>query len=346
MTRLTQIFVLILTMFSCNKEEISSGKAISDLFYLENQGAKMPVLVEGNISSGVILIFVHGGPGGTAIGYNNDEGISRILEPNYAVAYHDQRAAGVSQGSNTKKLSLELYSDDLLKLIAVLKKRYGQSQKIFLLSHSWGGLIAASFLTNPNHQKLLSGWINLAGAHSFHLNTALTREYLISFGKDQIQKKIEVDKWTPIVEFAEKTPVDYTFKTWLAYNMCSQKVESYISDIVKADFSSEFTFLHPKKAYNGLLTMSNLGSTYVQSLTTDILTKSYSDSLYKITVPVINITGKYDFTVPSGLASEVMEKIGSKNKKMVIIQHSGHLLMHQEPDLVWGEVNKFVDETK
>ena len=53
----------------------------------------MPVLVEGNVDSGVIVLWVHGGPGGTAIGFQNDEFCSAQLEPKYAVAYWDQRAA-------------------------------------------------------------------------------------------------------------------------------------------------------------------------------------------------------------------------------------------------------------
>ncbi len=333
-------------LFSCHKEKISSGNLISDFFYLENKGAKMPVLVEGNIDSEVILIFVHGGPGGTAIGYENTPDISRLLESKYAIAYHDQRAAGISQGSNTEKLSVDLYADDLLKLIYVLKKRYGDTKKIFLLSHSWGGLVAPAFLTKGNNQNLISGWINLAGAHNFHLNSALTRQYLLDYGKDQIMKKSFVEEWMRIVKFAEENPVNDTFKNWLDYNMCASEVEAYIPDIKQSNSESEYTFWKPKPAYNLMSSLSNLGSTYVQSLTKDILTISYSEMLSQIRVPVINITGKYDFTVPSGLAKEVMQKIGSVDKSIIIMPNSGHLLMHQEPDALWGETIKFVEKYK
>ncbi len=344
-------YILLLPIFmlfiSCQKEQISISTSISDLFYLENQGAKMPVLVEGNTVSKVILIFVHGGPGGTAIGFNNDENISKIVESKYAVAYHDQRAAGISQGSATSKLTLEQYADDLKKLILVLRKKYGADNKIFILSHSWGGLIAPAFLTEGNNQDLVSGWINLAGAHNYQLNDELTRAYLLSYGKEQIAKNIHVAEWKPIVEFSETHTPDYDFTISSQYNSFGSSVEAYIDDINTSGSGGILNlFIKKKKGFSTFWMLSNSGATYFSGLTKDILKSNYSDKLSLIKIPVLNMTGKYDFTVPKGLAEEVMQKIGSKKKRLIILQHSGHILMDHEPAIVWGEVVKFVDENK
>ena len=160
-TKLNSLIFLFLTlfMFGCQIEKVSVGNNIQDFFYVENQGAKMPVLVEGNIDSGVIVLWVHGGPGGTAIGFQNDTYITQQLEPKFAVAYWDQRAAGGSQGSNTPPLTLNQYADDLKKLVLLLKYRYGQNTRIFILSHSWGGLVAPAFLTEGTNQQLVRGWV-------------------------------------------------------------------------------------------------------------------------------------------------------------------------------------------
>jgi pimeloyl-ACP methyl ester carboxylesterase len=341
------ISIGFLLLFACKKEEISNGAMVSDLFYLENQGAKMPVLVEGNTASKVILIFVHGGPGGTAIGFNNDENITKIVESKYAIAYHDQRSAGISQGSATSKLTLEQYVDDLKKLIFVLRKRYGADNKIFLLSHSWGGLIAPAFLSETKNQNLVSGWINLAGAHNYQLNDELTRAYLLSFGKEQIAKKIHVAEWTPIVAYSETHVPNYDFAISTQYNAYGSSVEAYIDDINKSNSGSILDLLtNKKKAFATFWMISNAGATFFSGLTKDIIKASYTDKLSLIKVPVLNITGKYDFTVPKGLAEEVMNKIGSNKKKLLILQHSGHILMDHEPELLWNEVLKFVDENK
>jgi pimeloyl-ACP methyl ester carboxylesterase len=296
------MFCFSLLLLSCRQEEISKGDNISDLFYLENQGAHMPVLVEGNINSGVILIFLHGGPGGTGIGFNNDENMNQYIESQFAVAYHDQRSAGNSQGSTATKLTVEQYVDDLKKLIPVLRKRYSDTTKIFLMSHSWGGMIAAAFLTDNNNQELISGWINMAGSHNYQLNDELTRAYLQSYGKDQIQKNIHVAEWQPIVDFADNNVPNYNYTISKQYNSYGSTVESYIDDINNGGgFGSPLGLLTlNQKALTPLWFISNSGGTYLLNLPKDLLNASYSDKLGNITKPVINIYGKYDFTVPKG----------------------------------------------
>lgn len=346
MRKIIIALLLCLVIFACRREEITIGTNVSDLFYLDNQGAKMPVLVEGNTASKVILIFVHGGPGGTGIGFNNDENISKIVESKFAVAYHDQRAAGNSQGNTTQKLALEQYVDDLRKLILVLRYRYGVDTKIFILSHSWGGLIASAFLTDGNNQQIVSGWINLAGAHNYLLNDQLTRDYLISYGKEQIAKNIHTDKWKPIVDYAENHVPNYDFAIAKQLNAYGSEVEAYIDDIHTNEGGILDLFLKKKKAFSPFWMLSNAGASYFSNLPKDLMYASYSDKLSTIKLPVLNITGKYDFTVPKGLAEEVMQKVSSTKKKLIILPHSGHILMNNEPDALWNEVVGFVEDNK
>ena len=123
--------VLVLT--SCQKEKITIGTNVSETFYLDNAGASMRLLVEGNTLSRTFLIFVHGGPGSSSYFYNTDY-ISQNIEDKYAVVYWDQRNAGASQGnSNGNNLNLPQMTDDLKKVIQVLKSRYGQNIGVFIL---------------------------------------------------------------------------------------------------------------------------------------------------------------------------------------------------------------------
>jgi pimeloyl-ACP methyl ester carboxylesterase len=334
---------LLFAFLACQKETITQSNNAQDFFYVENDGAKMPVLVEGNTASKVIVLFVHGGPGGTAIGFNNDENSTKYLETNYAVAYWDQRAAGTSQGNG--KITFDAYVDDMTKVIAVLKHRYGIDSKIFVLSHSWGGLIAPGYLTKGDNQNGIKGWINVAGAHNYYMNDSLTRAYLLSFGKDQIAKNIHKDDWQKVVDFSESNVPNYNYKLSQDFAACAFSAEGYIDDItpnvngIGGLFSKGYPF-------SLFWTVSNAGSTQFSNLGEEIIRKEYSSKLNLITTPVLCITGKYDFTVPSGLAEEVMHKISSKKKKMVILQHSGHICMDNEPEAFYREINAFIEANK
>ncbi|HEX5171855.1 MAG TPA: hypothetical protein VFW11_21900, partial [Cyclobacteriaceae bacterium] len=50
-------------LLSCQDEPFYDG----DFFYLVNKGAQMPVSVRGNKASGIFILFIHGGPGGTSL---------------------------------------------------------------------------------------------------------------------------------------------------------------------------------------------------------------------------------------------------------------------------------------
>jgi pimeloyl-ACP methyl ester carboxylesterase len=331
---------------SCQKEQITIGENVQDLFYVENKGAKMAVLVEGNTASKIIVLLVHGGPGGTAIGFNNDDNITNYLESKYAVAFWEQRAAGISQGNG--KLQLSLYIEDMEKIIAVLKQRYGADSKVFLLSHSWGGLIAPGYLTEGTgaNQNSVKGWINVAGAHNYYLNDSLTRAYLLSFGKEQIRKNIYKTQWDEIVSFAEANIPDYDYKLSSEYAKCAFDAEAYVDSIKNPIGGGPAGLFKKRFPFAPFWMLSNVGATVTSNLGNEIIRAQYSDKLPLITLPVLCITGKYDFTVPAGMADEVMKKIASVKKRLVILQLSGHICMDNEPDNFYKEVIRFIEENK
>ena len=158
----------------------------------------MRVLVDGNTASKTFILIIHGGPGAGAFFYNTKY-ISKNLEDNFALVYWDQRNAGASQGSsNGGNLHLDQMVDDLKKVIKVLKFRYGNDISLFLLGHSFGGMIAADFVTGSGNQDMIRGLINVDGSHNYPLNDTLTRKMLLSVGQYEISQNRNAGKWQPI----------------------------------------------------------------------------------------------------------------------------------------------------
>ena len=100
MRNIILVFVLSTSIFisSCEKENFYDG----DHFFVKNAGAEMPVYIKGNIESKVFILFVHGGPGGSA-SLASFIPVSKELEKDYAFAYWDQRASGYLRVIPTKK---------------------------------------------------------------------------------------------------------------------------------------------------------------------------------------------------------------------------------------------------
>jgi pimeloyl-ACP methyl ester carboxylesterase len=92
-----------------------------------------------------IIIYLHGGPGHSAIPYAHAS-TGRLAE-RYVVVHYDQRGAGLSLSANipAQTMTRERLADDLKELIAYLRARFS-SEKVYLLGHSWGSILALEYV--------------------------------------------------------------------------------------------------------------------------------------------------------------------------------------------------------
>ena len=231
MKQIIPFVFLFFALTSCQKEKITIGTNVSETFYLDNNGASMRLLVEGNTSSHTFLIFVHGGPGSSSYFYNTDY-ITQNIEDKYAVVYWDQRNAGASQGnSNGNNLNLPQMTEDLGKVIQLIKYRYGKGSGIFILGHSFGGLLTASFMTTGNNQSMVKGWIFADGSHNYPLNDTLTRQMLMTVGQQQIALNRNINGWETIVEYCRAHPGNFTFDESVQLCEYGEVAETYFEEV-------------------------------------------------------------------------------------------------------------------
>ncbi len=84
-----------------------------------------------------VVIVIHGGPG-------NDFRYLlslKALSNEYFVVFYDQRGSGLSERVSADELSLESTLEDLDAIIDY----YGKGNKVHLIGHSWGGMLASGY---------------------------------------------------------------------------------------------------------------------------------------------------------------------------------------------------------
>jgi pimeloyl-ACP methyl ester carboxylesterase len=339
------IFGVALSLFTaCHKEEITLGTNATDYFYVERNGASMFNLVRGNTASKTFLLIVHGGPGDSGLSYSEDY-IRSTIEPNYAVVYCDQRDAASSQGGdNRKNLTLENMADDYKSLIAVLKLRYGSDIEIFMMAHSFGGLVSSAFMTANDNQSLVKGWIYVDGAFDYPLNDSLTRVRLLAEGDRQISRGKHVDDWKTIVNYCNEHTGMFNFEESMKLNQYAWKGQSYIDEIHKPE-NDLFLFSEGPESRMALSAMlCNLLAN--GKFNKKILKADYSDRLNKVTLPVLIIYGKYDMVCPKELGEELYRLVGSTDKELVISEVSAHSPMMQDREFFYDKVIEFIERIK
>lgn len=339
---LLSLITVFLVITSCQKEKITLGTNVSESFYLENNKASMRVLVEGNTLSRIFIVFVHGGPGEGAFIYNTDY-ITNNIEDKYAFVFWDERNSGASQGTtNGRYLTLAQMTDDLKKVIQVIKVRYGQSSAVFILGHSFGGLLTSSFITTGNNQFMAKGWIFADGSHNYPLNDTLTRQMLLTVGQEQLSLNKNKAQWEEIVSYCNTHTGNFSFDESGQMEVYATEAENYIDEVTKVNSWAILTNNAVKYKWPLTSMLMNYLYSSEAAFNKDLATTEFSSSLYKVTLPVLILFGKYDFVCPEGLGDDLYNHISSTDKKIVISPISGHNIMLQDEVLFCREVNEFI----
>jgi pimeloyl-ACP methyl ester carboxylesterase len=341
------IIVALLILSACRKEEIVITNNVNDQFYVKNGQSSSMVRVVGNATSKIFLLYIHGGPGGDGFSYRNDYIVNNI-ENRYAAVYYDQRNSGASQGANNvAELTLENMVDDIEKLITVLKYRYGSDIEIYMLAHSFGGLLSSGFMTTNNNQQLLKGWIYVDGAHDYPMNDSLTRVHLMNVAKEQIALGNKTTQWQEIADYCDAHPDNFNFEESMKYNSMAWKAMSYLNE--KSDTTTnnaENSIFEAMFKYNIPLTASALNIQANIVFMKNLVHASYSDELYKVTLPTLIIYGKKDFVCPLELGQALYESISSTDKEFVLSDISGHSPMDDDKINFYNHVIRFIEAHK
>jgi len=232
--------------------------------------------------------------------------------------------------------------NDLKKVITVLKFRYGQDMSLFLLGHSFGGMIAADFVTSSDNQYMIKGLINVDGSHNYPLNDTLTREKLLSVGQYEVSQNRNIDKWTPILNYCEAHKGNFSFEESQQLEIYSTDAENYIDSIKHINIVSQVLRYMISDKYPLTAMLTNLIYSEDSNFNKELAVTQFSTSLSKVTIPVLLLWGKYDFTCPVALGEDFFNRISSTDKSMVISSKSGHYMILQDKDFFCNEINAFV----
>lgn len=90
-----------------------------------------------------MIVVLHGGPGAD---YRYLLKCKSFAENGYYVIFYDQRGSGLSKRHAKSSYYLDVMRDDLREVIAHYKT--SSDQKVFLLGHSWGGILATAYINS------------------------------------------------------------------------------------------------------------------------------------------------------------------------------------------------------
>jgi proline iminopeptidase len=336
--------VLLMALTGCTPSMFLSE---GDFFHLEHDGATMPVWVKGNFDSDVILIAVHGGPGGdNGMGFTLSRGF-QALEEDYLLVYWDQRYHGMTQGQyDPSTLNPDQFIEDTEKIVELVQGLYS-GKTLFMIGHSWGGQLSAGYLGRDNHAADFAGWIDLNGSIFGELEAQLMKQWIL----DRVPAKLaepgaDTEYWQYIIDWYEANPAPGNYSNPEPYYYVSalagdaydwQKVQAenpypYGQLIFKSMFSLSF--------YNDSFTEKEVNRLWDEL--------NYTPELGNITIPALMLWGADDGVVPAGVADYVYDNLGTDPafKEVVKIPECAHGPQHDQPEIFYQEVRDFIETYK
>jgi pimeloyl-ACP methyl ester carboxylesterase len=340
-SKIIVLLIALSTVFSCSNDIDFSN--LNDTIFVRHKNADMPAYIHGNGSEKVFLIILHGGPGGIGLSYRSRT-IKSEIEKECAVVYFDQRGSGMSQGSYSDNgISIDIMAEDVLALVKVIKHKYGNDSRFFLMGHSWGGTLGPATLLKDQSDFL--GWIDVDGAHN---TQGIYQEYITNFDRvasEQIEAGNDIAYWESVINLINTVDSEYNQDDVYRLNREAFDAESVLHDSglingeTDGDNSLIFNYTPLTILWNALNTQSILDSDLFQNV-------NFTNRLSEITIPSLVLWGRHDMVVPIQFAQDSYDNLGSSDKELVIFENSGHSPMATEPDLFAEKVIDFINENQ
>lgn len=346
--RILIIFILTAVIFSCQN---NSGDETVDLLHVVREGASIPAYVYGNTDSETFIIILHGGPGGNGFEYKTGF-LSDELERFYGVVYTDQRGQGMSQStSNAPVNSLELMTEDVYALALTLRAKYGDNINLFLMGHSWGGLLGTSVMVNENFSREFKGWIEVAGAHDFPAVYTSGHFMIDSICNNMISQDISEDIYSEFLERLSSVNInEITLANFSVINALAFEVETQLlfDGVLQMGAAENLVDqLRYQFLVNNYITSTTSGNTTNAELfANDLFEVNLTSQLSNITTPTLLMWGAFDLVVPFKLGETAFQEINTDDKEFIIFDLSGHSPFNNQTIEFTEEIIDFVEAFK
>ncbi|WP_063721887.1 alpha/beta fold hydrolase [Corallococcus coralloides] len=289
------------------------------------------ISVRGRHKDNPLLLFLHGGPGYTALPaayfYQGE------WEEYFTVAHWDQRGAGktyaLTPADKVKPtMTVDRMVADAEEVVAYLRKTYGK-KRIVLVGHSWGTLLGVRLV--QKHPEWFDAYVGIGQGLDVPRNEVLGYEATLAAAKADGNKKAIADLES-IAPFPDPKDPARTLanlhkeRRWLSYyeahgwrapDWHGAQVWRYSPDVTDKDMDARDAGLDLSlAAFWGPISQMNL-------------TKAH-----RFAVPVVFFHGRHDRTVSAQLLEDWFPTVQAPSKKLVWFEDSAHMVHEEEPGKV------------
>ena len=292
---ITGVLLITCTLLSAQNPIDSAG-------FLSIGGIRQYITIKGKDRSLPLLLFLHGGPGGSVMPYANK--FTHRLQHHFVVIQWDQRETGRTLSANASPLPLTLgqFQEDTYEMVATLLARFGR-EKLYLVGHSWG--TALGFHIAKNHPTLLYAYIPI-GSMIDQLESermALSMLKADAAEEGNAEAIAELDRVRIPFENGEQL---YYHRKWLLRHARSRKD---LPEHVVVNWAQTWLNVFNEASRDNLF-----------------------ESTPSIECPIYFVAGRKDYQTNSVLAEKYYHTVSAPKKDFFWLERAAHSIPSSEPE--------------
>jgi len=297
--------------------------SLSEKSWVSINGVEMGMIIKSRDIKKPVLLFVHGGPGMPEYWLNASH--PSRLDELFTVVWWDQRGAGLSYSATTPvdTLTTEQLVADTISVTQYLRQRFRQD-KLYLMAHSFGTYIAIQAAAQA--PALYHTYIGVAQSVNLELSEELAYAWMLDFYAED-QKNSDQLKKAPYGTAGYERIRDRVMHE--AGIGTTHTMYSVFTGIFLAVIKHREYLLKEKiQIWQGLTFSKN------SQLNKEFRQANLSDLISRLEIPVIFLSGAYDYTVNHHLSEIYLEELQAPEKYFYLFEDSAHSPIFEEPEAV------------
>lgn len=299
-------------------------------------GTEQYVLIRGRDRTAPLLVFIHGGPGYSAMPFNRL--LNADLENDFVFVNWDQRGAGYSfsAGKDRSALTLDQIVEDLDDLVDALCSEFGQDQ-VLLIGHSWGSVVGLEYISR--HPEKIAAYIGVSQVADGSESEVESYRWAVDQARRQERADLSAD-----LEDIGPPPYDSIKDMWN-----QRRALTELGGVWRRDpHSGLYYFLQylsiPEFAWPGFINLARGGNLSMEALNATLFGYDAFEAHPVLDAPVILMEGVHDQIQSTRLAQAYLDQLAAPKKSLIWFEQSAHMPHWEEPERFNAEVRRVAAE--
>lgn len=312
--------------------------SIAELATVSIGGVDQSIMIRGASVDAPVLLFLEGGPGGTAVGSMRIAG--EPLEQSFVVATWDQRGTGRSASAleHAETITLEQSIRDTIEVIDYLRGRFDE-RRVYVVGSSWGSTLGT--LTAQRRPDLIAAYVGTGQmvnqAETDRRMYAESVAYAQSAGQAAFAEQLAAIGPPPYDTMLDYPVAISSNPEWHDFTRAPDHSprSSYPMNLLVP----EFTLTEQVRSASALV--DTFATLYPQLQGID-----FRRDVTRLDVPVYVALGIHEAKGRSSLAREWFATLTAPSKALVLFEQSGHVPHLDEPGRFADFMTGILEETR